>query len=90
MDWEHLDRLEMKIHQAIDLIEQLKSENRQLREENQKLLSESQSGELLIQQLKEENHNLKQIQNESSLGKEKEDKIRTKIEQMLEKLDELH
>lgn len=90
MDWEHLEQLEKKVYQAIDMIEHLKSENGQLRDDNQKLLSESQSRELLIQQLKEENHNLKQIQNESSFGKEKEDKIRTKIEQMLEKLDELH
>ena len=80
--------MESKINQAVSRIEQLQIENQKLLDENMKLRSESQSQEILIQQLKEEN--LNQTKSESSFGKEKEEKIRNKVEQMLAMLDELH
>ncbi len=88
MNWEHLNELESKINQAVSRIAQLQIENQKLLDENMKLRSESQSQEILIQQLKEEN--LNQTKSESSFGKEKEEMIRNKVEQMLAKLDELH
>ncbi len=88
MNWEHLNELESKINQAVSRIAQLQIENQKLLDENMKLRSESQSQEILIQQLKEEN--LNQTKSESSFGKEQEEKIRNKVEQMLTKLDELH
>ena len=88
MNWEHLNELESKINQAVSRIEQFQIENQKLLDENMKLRNESQSQEILIQQLKEEN--LNQTKSESSFGKEKEEKIRNKVEQMLAKLDELH
>ncbi len=88
MNWEHLNELESKINQAVSRIAQLQIENQKLLDENMKLRSESQSQEILIQQLKEEN--LNQTKSESSFGKEKEEKIRNKVEQMLTMLDELH
>ncbi len=88
MNWEHFNELESKINQAVSRIEQLQIENQKLLDENMKLHSESQSQEILIQQLKEEN--LNQTKSESSFGKEKEEKIRNKVEQMIAKLDELH
>lgn len=87
MDWEHLDQLESKIKQTVKRIEQLQIENKKLLDENMKLRSESQSQEIIIQQLKEEN--LNQTKSESSFEKEKEEKIRSKVEQMLTKLDKL-
>ncbi len=87
MNWEHLDELESKVNQVVNRIEQLQIENQKLLDENMKLRNESQSQEILIQQLKEEN--LNQAKSESSFGKEKEEKIRSKVEQMLAKLDEL-
>ncbi|MCH7680144.1 hypothetical protein IID10_12420 [candidate division KSB1 bacterium] len=87
MNWEHLDELESKINQAVSRIEQLQIDNQNLLDENMKLRSESQSQEILIQQLREEN--LNQAKSESSLGTEKEEKIRSKVEQMLAKLDKL-
>ena len=87
MNWEHLNELESKINQAVSRIEQLQIDNQSLLDENMKLRGESQSQEILIQQLKEEN--LNQAKSESSLGKEKEEKIRSKVEQMLAKLDQL-
>ena len=88
MNWEHLNELESKINQAVSRIEQFQIENQKLLDENMKLRSESQSQEIRIQQLKEEN--LNQTKSESSFGKEKEEKIRNKVEQMIAKLDELH
>jgi len=87
VNWEHLDELESKINQAVSRIEQLQIDNQNLLDENMKLRSESQSQEILIQQLREEN--LTQAKSESSLGNEKEEKIRSKVEQMLAKLDKL-
>ena len=87
MDWEYLNELESKINQTVSRIKDLKIENEKLLDENMKLRGESQSQEILIQQLKEEN--LNQAQSASSFGKEKEEKIRSKVEQMLAKLDEL-
>ena len=87
MNWEHLNELESKINQAVSRIEQLQIDNQSLLDENMKLRGESQSQEILIQQLKEEN--LNQTKSEASFGKEKEEKIRSKVEQMLAKLDKL-
>jgi len=87
VNWEHLDELESKINQAVSRIEQLQIDNQNLLDENMKLRSESQSQEIVIQQLREEN--LNQAKSESTLGTEKEEKIRSKVEQMLAKLDKL-
>ncbi len=87
MNWEHLNELESKINQAVSRIAQLQIENQKLLDANMKLRSESQSQEILIQQLKEDN--LNQTKSESSFGKEKEEMIRNKVEQMLAMLDEL-
>jgi len=89
MDIEQLDVLEEKINQAVKLIEHLMQENDQLKAEVKELRSESESRERMVLQLKEENQNLQLVQTDSILGREKEEKIRSKVEQMLAKLDEL-
>jgi predicted RNase H-like nuclease (RuvC/YqgF family) len=89
MDLEQIVVLEEKIAHAVQFIEQLKAQNQKLQNEIRELRSEAQSRDLLIQQLKEENQNLNQKVEQSSIGKDKEDQIRLKIEQMLSKLDEL-
>ncbi len=89
MDIEQLDILEKKVAQAVELIGQLKVENQKLQSNTKQFQSELDSKDLIIKQLKEENQNLKLMQNNSVLDKEKEEKIRSKVEQMLNKLDEL-
>jgi FtsZ-binding cell division protein ZapB len=90
MDLKQLEDLEEKINQAVGLIEKLRMENLELQQANQQLRSEAQSREMLFEKLKEENEHLRRMQSESSsLGKEKEEKIKTKVEQMLARLDEL-
>jgi FtsZ-binding cell division protein ZapB len=86
---EQLDILEAKINQALELIEKLRTENRELRHLISELRSESESKDLLIQQLKEENQNLQQMKIDSSMGKDKEEKIKDKVEHMLNRLEEL-
>ena len=89
MEVEQFIALEEKINQAVKLIDQLKKENQEFKSEISELRSECNSKDLVIQQLKEENQNLKLIQNKSVFGEEQEEKIRIKVEQMLAKLDEL-
>ncbi len=89
MELEQLEILERKINQAVNFIEKLKLENQTLKDEVVELRSQSKSKDEIINQLKEENHNLKLMQSEASLGKEKEEQIRSRVEQMLSKLDEL-
>ncbi len=89
MDIEQLDVLEEKINQAVKLIEHLMQENDQLKAEVKELRSESESRERTVLQLKGENQDLQLVQTDGILGREKEEKIRSKVEQMLAKLDEL-
>lgn len=89
MELEQLEILERKINQAVNFIEKMKLENQTLKDEVVELRSQSKSKDEIINQLKEENHNLKLMQSEASLGKEKEEQIRSRVEQMLSKLDEL-
>lgn len=89
MELEQIEILDSKITQAVELIEKLRSEKELLKQELAEFKRESELRDSLIRQLKEENHNLKLVQQESSLGKEKEEQIRSKVEQMLNKLDEL-
>jgi FtsZ-binding cell division protein ZapB len=89
MDLKQLDDLEERINQAVWLIEKLRAENQELARTNQQLRSELQSRDMLFQRLQEENDHLRKQHNESTLGKEKEEKIRSKVEQMLARLDEL-
>ncbi len=89
MDLEQIDVLESKINQAIALIERLRLENEELKRSHERLRAEAEAKERTIEQLREENAQLQALRNQSSLGTEKEEKIRSKIEMMLAKLDEL-
>ena len=89
MDIEQLDILEGKINQAVRIIEKVKLENQELVRTNQELRSGSEEQERTIQQLREENEGLKQLQNNAAMDKDKEDLIKSKVEQMLSRLDDL-
>lgn len=89
MDLQQLEVLEQRITRAVELIEKFKTENGELQEALTACKAAAESQERVIQQLKEENQNLRLLQSENSLGKEKEERIRNKVEQMLSKLDEL-
>ena len=89
MDIEQLDILEGKISQAVRIIEKVKLENQELARTNQELRSGAEDKERIIQQLREENEGLKQLQNNAAMDKDKEELIKSKVEQMLSRLDDL-
>jgi FtsZ-binding cell division protein ZapB len=89
MDIEQLDILEVKINQAVRTLEKARIENQELMKTNQELRATSEEKDRVIQQLRDENEGLKQLQNENSLDKEKEELIKSKVEQMLSRLDDL-
>ena len=89
MDIEQLDILEGKISQAVRIIEKVRLENQELARTNQELRSGAEDKERIIQQLREENEGLKQLQNNAAMDKDKEDLIKSKVEQMLSRLDDL-
>ncbi len=89
MKLEQLDVLEKKIGQVVGLIGHLQQQNTELRNDLNQSRLQSQTNELMIQQLQEENKELAVVQNETAVEKEKEEQIRIRIEQMLAKLDEL-
>lgn len=82
-----LENLEEKINKAVELIQKLNSNNQQLKEKNEDLLKQVNEQEIEIQKFTEETQNSKENEESLFLYKEKEEKIRIKIQQMLEKLD---
>lgn len=89
MELEQLEVLERKINQAVQLIENLRNQNEILVKENGELRKELQTSSQRIQQLEEQVESLNQTAGESALNKEKEEKIKSKVENMLVKLEEL-
>ncbi|MCG8603847.1 cell division protein ZapB [bacterium] len=89
MDIEQLDILEDKINQAVRTLEKVRIENQELMRTNQELRSTSEEKDRVIQQLRDENEGLKQLQTQNSIDKEKEELIKSKVEQMLSRLDDL-
>ena len=81
------ENLEEKVNKAVELIQILNSKNQQLKEQNEDLLKQVNEKEIVIQKFTEENQSSKENEEQLFLYKEKEEKIKIKIQQMLEKLD---
>lgn len=87
MDNTELDKLENNIQRAIEMIQKLKSENQRLKQENHNLLNRIRENEKIIQELKNQFQADGDIVDQVYIYKEKEGKIKNKIQQMLEKLE---
>jgi len=89
MDIQQFDVLEKKITQLVAAISQLKSENGELRHRIREMEALQQRTEEQLRNSQEMLEKLKGSQGESMAYKEREEKIKSKIEHMLAKLEEL-
>lgn len=87
MDSSELSKLEEKIHRAIEIIQKLARENQKLVQENRNLIEQIQQKDLMIIDLKNRSMIDDNASQQLSHYKEKERKIRQKIQQMLDKLE---
>jgi FtsZ-binding cell division protein ZapB len=89
MDLQKLEVLENKVSQAINAVQKLKQENRELQTQVQALQKENQEKDAQLVALREEMQKLKDNAQESHQFKAREEEIRSKVEKMLAKLEEL-
>ncbi len=88
MENETFEILEKKIDQLIQVLLKLKKENQDLKVKNQELVSSVAEKERKIQQLVQESERSQSMQSEIAGYKDKQDRIRNKVENLLEKLQE--
>ncbi|MDZ7318033.1 MAG: cell division protein ZapB [candidate division KSB1 bacterium] len=84
-----LEQLEEKIARAIFIIKKLQAENQQLKKANDALRSQIQAQEQTIEWLKRQPHSDGDASDQIKGYREREEKIKVKIKQMLEKLEML-
>jgi uncharacterized coiled-coil DUF342 family protein len=88
MDLQFFDILEEKINRIVNQVETLKVENRELRMRIQELQAVLEEKERIIYSLKSEVDKSHGVQNEVENYKKNQDRIRSKVETLLEKLKE--
>ena len=88
MENQPFELLEEKINKILTLIENLKKENTDLKIQNQNLQQRCKEKEENIKLLNEELNQHRTMKNEIEVCKEKEDRIRSKVETLLSKLKE--
>jgi FtsZ-binding cell division protein ZapB len=88
MELQFFDVLEDKINRIITRVESLKVENRELRMRNQELQAVLEEKERVIYTLKSEVDKSRGVQGEVENYKKNQDRIRSKVETLLEKLKE--
>jgi hypothetical protein len=86
MDLEALDVLEEKINRIMDWVDRLRTENREMRLRIQELQAVAEDKERMLLNLKTEIDKSKNTQGEIETYRKNQDRIRTKVENLLEKL----
>jgi len=89
MDLQQFDVLEKKITQLISAMSKLKSENLDLRRRLQEMEALQAQSDEQLRQARESIEKMRSNHDEAISFKEREEKIRSKIEHMLTKLEEL-
>ena len=87
MDYAELKKLEENINRAIEKIQKLRQENQKLRDENVNLRNQLREKDQLLRRLQSLPQDDYQIADEANGLQEKEGKIKLKIQQMLDKLE---
>jgi len=86
MEFQFLDVLEEKINRIVSRIEALKGENRELRMRIQELQAVLEEKERIVYTLKSEVDKTRGVQGEIDTYRKNQDRIRSKVETLLEKL----
>ncbi len=88
MENQILEALEEKINRVLSLVDKLKTENLELKQRNHQLQILIDEKERTIQTLRQESVQYRDAQNEIESYKEKQDRIKSKVEALLQKLKE--
>jgi peptidoglycan hydrolase CwlO-like protein len=88
MELQFFDVLEEKVNRIVDRIETLKGENRELRMRIQELQAVVEEKERIVYALKSEVDKSQGVQTEIENYRKNQDRIRSKVETLLEKLKE--
>ncbi len=88
MDLQFIDMLEEKVSRMVQQLGQLKTENRELRMRNQELQAVLEDKERAVYTLRTELDQSRTVQGEIENYRKSQDRIRSKVETLLEKLKE--
>ncbi len=86
MDLQFIDMLEEKVSRMVQQLGQLKTENRELRMRNQELQAVLEDKERAVYTLRTELDQSRTVQGEIENYRKSQDRIRSKVETLLEKL----
>ncbi|RKZ31281.1 hypothetical protein DRQ36_02560 [bacterium] len=89
MSLEHFQALEEKVNQLINRLIKLKDENRELMESNKKLENKVQEVQKEVDRLRDENRELSEKVEAKPESAVDEEELRTKVEDLLNKVDEV-
>lgn len=87
MDYQQIDVLEDKINMAVELLAKLKSENQELKQRIADLLQKLDASEQAFQQMKADYEAIQNNQDDYIEIKQREERVREKVEGMLNKLN---
>ncbi len=88
MENQIFDLLEQKIIQVLNMASHLKAENQELHLKNQQMQAKLEEKERILLTLREDAEQRKKVQDEIETYKGNQDRIRSKIENLIEKLRE--
>ncbi|MFH1943805.1 MAG: hypothetical protein ABIL68_17015 [bacterium] len=88
MEDQALEDLEVKINKILTLMDEYKKENQELRNRNQELQTLFEEKEKSLMALKTESEDVLGMKSEITMYREKQDRIRSKVEALLLKLKE--
>ncbi len=89
MEFSNLEKLEQKLSSFVIRINKVLEENKLLKEQNAELVTLLRDRDRVVQQLEEEIVQLREVQFNQQENQEKDEQIRKKISEMLQKLDVL-
>lgn len=87
LDYPEIDKLEEKVNKLIQFVQKLYSENKELKHQKDDIFQKNKEQQETINALREQCSRLQSIEDNTMLYKKREENIRIKIQNMLNKLD---